>query len=171
MSDAVVFALDIGTYKIGVSGQILAKTTTAWCRLDDGVANLEGIEYSGTPAAGCFEVPAGQISSKFECGRSIKKLAEAIAEDLESERRISLGFEAPMWLPLEHEHSPNLSFFGPRFKEERRREWYLQAGAAATVKAISLGTMLRKHLSRRCGKVGFVTKPDPWSPKTIILFE
>lgn len=181
MTANVVFALDIGVYKIGASGQILAGTTAAWCRLDRGIADLSGIKYRGTTKIGAdtgeFVVPPGEEPSTVKCGRSIEKLADAIAEDLEEGRRVALGFEAPMWFPLKYSHEPKLRLFRHRFKAEKGkggeqgREWYLNSGAAATVKAISLGIMLREHLRCRYEEGHFATTPDARSPGTVTLFE
>jgi hypothetical protein len=167
-----VFALDIGVYGTGSSGQILSGTTAAWCRLERGITDIGSLIYGGTATFGQFAAPHDStLPFSCVCGRSIEKLAELIAADLSAGHRVALGFEAPMWLPLEHRHKPRLKLFGPRFQAEAGSEWYLQSGAAATLKAISLGVMLREHL-RDCHHLKKrTTHVDFWQPDTLLLFE
>ena len=168
----VVFALDIGVYRTGANGQILTSTTAGWSRLTRGVADFASIQHTGTPTCGHFvNFPNGGKSSTNFCGRSIQKLAELIAEDYLAGRRIALGFEAPMWLPLEERHRANLNLFSPRFPAEQGREWYLQSGAAASLKAISLGIMLREHLHELIGNTKTTTLFEYWKPGTVLMFE
>ena len=54
-----------------------------------------------------------------------------------------------MWFPVEHAHRAPLKLFAPRFEAERGAEWYVQSSAAATLKSISLGVLLREELRRR----------------------
>lgn len=103
--------------------------------------------------------------------RSIEKLADSIAQDVRNGYRVALGFEAPMWLPLEHRHKPRLKLFSPRFRAEERSEWYLQSGASATLKAISLGMMLREHLRESLSINRRTTDINHWKPNTLLLFE
>lgn len=170
--EGVVFALDIGVYKTGVNGQILTGTTAGWSRLTRGVADFDSIEYSGTPTYGQFTNSSdrGESSTSF-CGRSIEKLAELMAQDLRAGQRIALGFEAPMWLPFEERHRANMNLFAPRFAAEQGSEWYLQSGAAATLKSISLGAMLREHLRELVGSTKLATMVECWEPGTVLLFE
>ncbi len=143
----VSYALDIGVYDIGTRGQVLASTTAAWCRVPKGTPLLEQLRHSGTPDTSTFSVEnTGYV---FRSGRSIPGLAEAIAADLKRGWAVALGFEAPMWFPVEHEHRAQLKLFAPRFEAERGAEWYLQSGAAATLKSIALGILLREEL-RAC---------------------
>jgi hypothetical protein len=107
----------------------------------------------------------------WQCGRSILQLASAIAKDLEMGHLVSLGFEAPMWFPVRRSHSANLKLFAPRFRAERGSEWYLQSGAAATLKAISAGTMLLSLIQADSPRVRLTTAPDSIAPGTIGLFE
>ncbi|MGD0489669.1 MAG: hypothetical protein ABSB94_21115 [Syntrophorhabdales bacterium] len=169
---SVVFALDIGVYRTGANGQILSGTTAAWSRLTRGVADFDCIKHSGTPTYGQFTDSSdlGESSTSL-CGRSMEKLAELMADDLRGGRRVALGFEAPMWLPLEERHRANLNLFAPRFTAERGSEWYLQSGAAATLKAISLGVMLRNRLRELVGTAKRTTLVKYWQPGTIFLFE
>jgi hypothetical protein len=149
----IVYALDIGVYHTGENEEILNRSTAAWCRLDGGIAELS------------------EIISRASFGKSIPELAAHIANDLSANRHVSLGFEAPMWLPLEHEHKPQFRLFGPRFDEEEGAEWYKQSGAAATLKAISLGVMLRECLNSRMKGMSRTTDPNQRQSKPLNLFE
>lgn len=166
-SDAI-YALDIGVYNVGVEGQVLATSTAAWCRVGVGTPEFGSLRYSGTPDHG--EIRSGETSS-WRCGRNMEHLAEAIAADLHNGARVALGFEAPMWLPLGREHRPNFELFAPRFAKEKGHAWYLQAGAAATSKAIGLGVMVFSTLLNQCSGLACATNCAEWQGKTLMLFE
>lgn len=167
----VAYALDIGVYETGQDGQILSRTTAAWCRVDSGSSNFQVLRYSGNPSQGSFLAP-GALKNAYTCGRSIETLAELIAKDLHAERLVALGFEAPMWLPLEYQHRPRLNLFRARFPVEQGFEWYLQSGAAATMKSIALGTMLREHIKKAASRPPqFSTAPSDTTPGGLVLFE
>ena len=148
----VVYALDIGVYRTGIQGQVLSETTAAWCRVTKGITAFDALRYSGTPCTGIFNChsEADPVeSSGFRCGRSLPLLAESLTGDLEEGRQVALGFEAPMWLPLAFNEAPSLTLFSPRFSAEATHRWYLQSGAAATVKSISLGIPLLEMVRSR----------------------
>lgn len=42
------YAVDVGVYNVGAKGQILASTTTAWARADEGTSSFDGIKYAGS---------------------------------------------------------------------------------------------------------------------------
>jgi hypothetical protein len=98
-----------------------------------------------------------------------------MANDLKQDRPVALGFEAPMWFPIYGEHRHSLSLFTPRFPEESGHEWYLQAGAAATLKAASLGCLLFSRLAAQdvlLEQVELSTDPGSQkTPGTLVLFE
>lgn len=171
-----VYALDIGVYKTrNDSEQVLAKTTAAWARLSEGVNSFQRLEYEGNPTEGRF-YRSGDPSSThppIACGRSIPKLSEAIARDMSEENLVALGFEAPMWFPVKHKHHAGLDLFQPRVEEEGSiYRWYHQSGAAATLKATSLGILLLKDLERRLSKsIRLTTRVEGWKPSTLILYE
>lgn len=169
-ADPIVYALDIGVYNLGARSQVLSSTTTAWCRLPVPATSLAGVVYSGTPAGGQFQFPDGPSAA---CGRSIEQLARLMANDIKEGRSLALGFEAPMWFPTQREHSQSLSLFSPRFPEESGHEWYLQAGAAATLKAASLGCLLFSQVEGLSVRLEPSTEPDSWRTRnvTLILFE
>jgi len=76
-----------------------------------------------------------------------------------------------MWLPLEHRHRPQLKLFGPRFEAERGSEWYLQSGAAATMKSMALGVLLREHLRSELGHLPTITSSAGDRSTALIVFE
>lgn len=128
----IAYGIDIGVYYHGLKGQVLADTTFAWARADSSVKLI-------------FD----EASSKFSfdgdsiTGRDIRTLQTAIRNDLSLGSSIAIGIEAPMWQPAPR-HVPQGAFelFEPRFAEEQDYRWYLQSGAAATVKALSIGSLL-----------------------------
>jgi hypothetical protein len=166
-SSDVIYALDIGVYNLGEKGQVLSSTTAVWCRVDAGAAEFRSLRYSGTPDQG--GILTGETAS-WRSGRKMEHLAEAIAADLHNGARVALGFEAPMWLPLERAHRSG-RLFAPRFEEEKGHEWYLQAGAAATVKAIGLGVMVFSTLLEQYPSLACTTDCSEWQGKTLMLFE
>jgi hypothetical protein len=169
-TDPVVYGLDIGVYNIGARAQVLSSTTTAWCRFPCPPTSLNGLTYSGTQAGGSLKLSGGWSAT---CGRSVEELAKAMTTDFNEGKSIALGFEAPMWFPVQREHSKSLSLFSPRFSEEARHEWYLQAGAAATLKAASLGCLLLSQIERAGVRLAPSTDPDSWRHQngSLILFE
>jgi hypothetical protein len=94
-----------------------------------------------------------------------------ITADIEAGFSVSIGLEAPMWFPIEREEHAGLKLFKPRFREEGGSEWYLQSGAAATIKAISIGTMLIDLLVSKLPEAKFTTAPSSEPNGTIILYE
>jgi hypothetical protein len=143
----------------------------AWCRVDSNVSDFESLAHRGDATRGKFAT-SPEPADEYHCGRSIEKLAELVASDLRAARTVALGFEAPMWLPLEHEHQPRLNLFGPRFPAEKGFEWYLQSGAAASLKAIALGVMLREHLKRSLSQCqAAATTLDGRTAGRLVLFE
>lgn len=78
-----------------------------------------------------------------------------------------------MWFPTRRRHSASMSLFAPRFHREQGREWYLQSGASATLKACSLGVLLFNQLRQRVAITRMSTCPSDWtsSRNTLTLFE
>jgi hypothetical protein len=162
------YAVDVGVYNVGAKGQILASTTTAWARADEGTCSFDGIKYSGSCEEGTF---VDSTQRTFGCGRNIRRLVDRIAADIEGGLSISLGLEAPMWFPISWEHCANRRLFEPRCDDERDNPWYLQAGAAATVKAASIGATLVRLLTSKQPAVKLTTDPSSAAPQTIVLYE
>ena len=152
MDDEVVYGVDIGVYHVTHQGEPKSSTTFAWCRL----ANLE--ESS---------------TERSQKGKSLAELAENIRSDLDSQRRIALGFEAPMWLPAGRvETLVEHPVFEPRFGAEKQPYlWYAQAGAAASIKALVLGSMLFEEIGpERLTKT--TTQIETWREDSgILLYE
>ena len=83
-------------------------------------------------------------------------LASRIAEDLRAGAGVALGFEAPMRTPAPSVLPDQGNLFKHRFDpQERRYEWYLQSGAAATMKALTLGKILISQLVRLGAEADF----------------
>jgi len=162
------YAVDIGVYNLGAKKQILSSTTMAWARSVEGARSLDGITHSGSCEVGAF---CDADRRSWNCGRSISQLVDRIAADVESRFSVSLGLEAPMWFPIRREECANLQLFKPRFDTESGREWYLQSGAAATLKAVSIGVMLVGLLTSKQPEVRLTTNPSSVADHTIVLYE
>ena len=152
-AETAIYGVDIGVYYFGATGQPTSSTTFAWCRLT---------KWEDRPF----------LHSRS--GISLTELAEQISEDLASRVSVAIGFEAPMWIPAvtatKHLHGP---LFEPRFPAEEKHQWYLQSGAAASLKAVALGYSLFTSL-RRLGVEGITTTtvPSEWATEAeILLFE
>ena len=167
----VVYALDIGVYNLDLSNEVDSSTTAAWCRLTETPKSL----YNDVDYLGC---PPDYIEISFPdgcqalCGRHIGVLANHISSDIAAGNAVALGFEAPMWFPLTLDADSHKLFY-PRFPVERGHEWYIQAGAAATVKAISLGILLFRLISKETTITQISRNPHCWttSPSSLTLFE
>jgi hypothetical protein len=166
MTREVVYALDIGVYNLNAAGHVLASTTTAWACVSESVPTL-ALSYTGSCAMGAFRDSDGRT---WPCGRSLDVLARAIVRDVEAGHRVALGFEAPMWFPTRHAARPGLTTFAARFETERGSEWYLQSGAAATLKAIGLGIMLFSAIVAQRDKQRFSTRSNDLDG-AILLYE
>lgn len=173
-TDIVVYTLDIGVYNTGAAGQVLATTTAAWCRLESGVATFDGLQHERGEGRdiGRFAAGAGDEFT-CKCGRNIARLRSEVLADLQAGRKVAMGFEAPMWLPIAEVEQPNHCLFPPRFPAERGREWYLQSGAAATVKAIPLGKGIIPHVAQAVPPLCTTTQvaAESWHSNTLLLFE
>lgn len=162
-SNATVFAVDVGVYISGAEGIPLHGTTFAWAKrrlpLTAGVSGQEPLPVRTNWTAD---------------SHNIRVLVDMMVSAFESGQRVALGFEAPMWLPL-FRLLPSQSFrlFQPRFEQERSREWYLQAGAAATTKGMSFAALLLSLLRERTKISQITTDRRRWmeSPSTVLLFE
>lgn len=166
----VSYALDIGVYNVGARGQMLTSTTAAWCRVPEGSARLDAVTRERGIDDGTLVSLDG--TSRYRAGRSIPRLARAIATDLRAGHAVALGLEAPMWIPLTERHRARLKLFRPRFEVEAGAEWYLQSGAAATLKAISLGRLLRAELGSLLGnQFPLLTTDHGVTERALVLYE
>lgn len=112
----VVYCIDVGMVRVGPRGG-LRDTSFAWGR-------------------------APMIQDAPWCSYiSLESLRGFLLADLLAGRRVALGIEAPMWIPLVGAVAqPGVAWdlFGPRFAAEAKHEWYLQSGAQAAVRALQL---------------------------------
>ena len=158
MNDLTIFGVDIGVYLLGKNGRPTDRTTFAWSSVP-------------TPPDP-LETAAGSASARDP--HSIAALARAVTTALKAGRRVAIGFEAPMWLPI-HSAVPDGEFrlFAPRFPKEKEREWYLQSGAAATLKAVGIGTLLFSDIVRQEVTPALTTNAARWrqSEGAILVFE
>jgi hypothetical protein len=161
------YAVDIGMYHVGGKGQMCSDTTTAWARSGEGTPSFNDITYSGS----CDEGTFAKSTQRWSCGRSISRLVDRIAADIDAGCSVSLGLEAPMWFPIGLEQCANLQLFKPRCEDERGSEWYVQSGAAATVKAVSIAAMLVNLLTSKQPGVKLTTDPRSGADGTITLYE
>lgn len=171
-SAAVVYSLDIGVYFTTRAGTPGARTKAAWARLDHWPGDL-GAVRAGKRAGTALEL-ISESGRSIETDCDIPRLASRIVADLGARRWVALGFEAPMWFPV-YAAGPGSGdpLFPCRCKEERTREWYLQSGAAATLKAIGLGTWLFSLLYQERPGLQFTTDPAEWKQRSerMLLFE
>jgi hypothetical protein len=161
------YAVDIGMYHVGAKGQMCADTTTAWARSGEGTPSFNDITYSGSCDEGAF----AKSTQRWSCGRSISRLVDRIAADIDAGCSVSLGLEAPMWFPIGLKQCANLQLFNPRCDDERGSECYVQSGAAATVKAISIAAMLVNLLTSKQPGVKLTTDPSSGADGAITLYE
>jgi hypothetical protein len=162
------YAVDIGVYNVGAKGQILSTTATAWARSGEGTCSpFHGVTYKGSCDEGIFATRGQQWS----CGRNISRLVDYMAADIEAGFSVSVGIEAPMWFPIGLEHRASLQLFKPRFDEERGSEWYVQSGAAATVKAVSIAAMFMDLLISKQPGIRLTTDPASAGEGTLALYE
>ncbi|MDA7918244.1 hypothetical protein N9B20_01145 [Mariniblastus sp.] len=155
---AIAYGIDIGVYRHTQAGTVrgVSQSTFAWARAESDVA----MSYD----SGRFE-----FKNSFQVGRNFADLADLIQNDVLQNKRIAIGIEAPMWQPSPDEiPQGEFSLFEPRFACERGCEWYLQSGASATVKAISIGKLLLS-LANLGEKTTFSTYVSQSSD--IVLFE
>ena len=93
--------------------------------------------------------------------KDINKLADAIRADLQSGLSISLGFEAPLFIPIPS-NAGNLS----RARcGEKDRPWSAQAGLAVATLAVHQVAWLLKDLSDLKRMCLLSTEPEDWPPK------
>jgi len=143
----VIYGIDVGCIYVGAAGQILARTTFAWARIDHWPE----------------EVPHANINQ-----RDIRVLSSLLREDLNNKRRVAIGVEAPMWIPVIAELQPRQHVFQQRCEGEHPYEWYLQAGAQASVKAVTLCCLLFQQAGV---PVRLTTDSHFWSPSLSLCFE
>src|SRR5690606_14658582 len=126
----ISYGMDIGIYRLGRQGQVLASTTFAWAR-NEGSSSL------------VYEKAAYRARGEIVGGSDARELATRIRQDITAGHRVAIGIEAPMWQP-----SPiavdgtSFDLFPLRFETERGYAWYLQSGASALARALSTGRLV-----------------------------
>lgn len=171
-SMAVVYSLDIGVYFVTRAGQPASRTKAAWARLNHWPGDLAAVR-AGARSGTALELTS-ESGRPIDTDRDLLGLASRLLADLGAQRWVALGFEAPMWFPVYTAGpTPGDPLFPCRCEEERTREWYLQSGAAATLKAIGLGTWLFSLLHDELPDLRFTTEPEEWRrrPERLLLFE
>ena len=112
----------------------MTSTTFAWARA------LSDVSVTLSPDG---ENTSFAFAGNYSTGRDIRTLAKAISADVHSGKKIAVGLEAPMWQPAPTNCGDSqFELFRIRFPQERGCAWYLQSGAAATLKALSIGRLL-----------------------------
>jgi hypothetical protein len=162
------YALDIGIYTLRRDGAPTAGSSAAWACALAGCEDFAAIRHGGTRGQHELAIGGTQVARS---GRSIPQLAERIGEDLLSPGGVALGFEAPMWLPIRRGSlGARERLFAPRFDAEGGREWYLQSGAAASLKAIALGVMLLSAVLETHPCIRLSTAAEDASAGSIVFY-
>lgn len=159
----VAYGIDVGMYEHGTKGTVNSNTTFAWARVTHGVElhRDDNGDYS-------FE------GADIVFGQDIRELAKLLSHDIResisSRCRVAIGMEAPMWQPTPRRLPPGaFDLFPLRFAQEAGYWWYLQSGASATVRALSIGRLLFSLLDIPRELTQFATLPTRSSG--IELFE
>ncbi len=132
----VAYGIDVGMYEHGIKGAVNSNTTFAWARV------AHGVELHRDDNGDCsFE------GEEITSGRDIRELAKLLSRDIResvrSNLRVAIGMEAPMWQPTPSRLPDGIfDLFPLRFEQESGYWWYMQSGASATVRALSIGRLL-----------------------------
>ncbi|WP_411343155.1 hypothetical protein ACE3MZ_16080 [Paenibacillus sp. WLX1005] len=103
-------------------------------------------------------------NKSYKCDSDINVLVKQIIECLEDNKKIAIGFEAPMWTYYDT--------VTPRFKEEKPSHlWYTSAGAASHVMAKIFGLQIFNKLSSEYPNFKVTTNINNWVNGTIFLYE
>jgi hypothetical protein len=89
---------------------------------------------------------AGQSSTWRESDSSIENLATSVAESLDAGDPVALGFECPLFVPIDTD--PNL--LGCARKGEGMRPWSANAGAASLATGLVQVPWLLRSIRERC---------------------
>lgn len=155
----IAYGIDIGVYRHSAQSRVNGHTTFAWARTGDDVT----LTYINEHSRFCF-------CGNPKTGSDIRELGGLISKDLAAGSKIAIGMEAPMWQPTPM-HLPDGAFqlFAGRFAEEKEFGWYKQSGAAATVKAISIGVLLFSLVEFPDRAISFGVNPE--ADQDVTLFE
>lgn len=87
-------------------------------------------------------------------GRDIDRLVEQLAEDLEADHFVALGFEAPLWIPK----PASAAEIGKGRVGEGNRAWSASAGSSVLAYSIQQSTYVLWRLANLVSRVTF--RPD-----------
>lgn len=132
-----IYGVDIAQYQVGPNGNQIGRCKWAWARLNC--------------ASGALVQLQPMDPRMITTGGNLGDFVTALEDDIKNGVAVSLGFEAPMWIPAPVELPESGLLFRQRFTQEAGRQWYLQAGAAATVKALAFAKLIFKALLARIG--------------------
>jgi hypothetical protein len=91
-------------------------------------------------------------------GRDLDELCDRLIDDLVSERRVALGFEAPLWVPL----AKTTSELGQQRPGEGTRSWGAGAGAAVLACALQQSVYVLRRISAGVGSTRVTVDPTVW---------
>lgn len=132
----VAYGIDVGMYEHGTKGVVNSNTTFAWGRV------THGVELQRDDNGDCSFTGA-EITTGQDIRDLARQLSIDIRESIRGNLRVAIGMEAPMWQPASHRlPAGQFDLFPLRFEQESGYWWYLQSGASATVRALSIGRLL-----------------------------
>ncbi|MGV7117238.1 hypothetical protein [Paenibacillus kyungheensis] len=161
-NDIVVFGVDVGT-------------ESAWIEIDSPPGNLS--KYS-VISKNKKEV-MNYKNKSYNIGTNIDELVDNIVKAMSNNKKVAIGFEAPMWTFSYTKNFSLRDIFKERFTEEKNHNhknkkthflWYVSAGASAHTMALPLGVAIFAKL-KDILEVKITTNPDKWTNDTILLFE
>ncbi|MEQ9305497.1 MAG: hypothetical protein RJQ14_16420, partial [Marinoscillum sp.] len=153
----IAYGIDIGMYRHDEKHEIDDSTTLAWARVKT-TAKLVSSKENGETV---YHI---DTTDDYMSGNDMRKLVDQICVDLNSQKRIAIGMEAPMWQPVPESNAGTVfDLFPARFAAEDReinkqnRRWYKFGGATSSVKAISIGYMLFNDIKDAIKKKSITT--------------
>lgn len=167
----IVYGIDIGVYRTGVMRQIRRSATSfAWVRVDS--------------SPGAFDVVYTQQQNQMQLtngctytyGQDINDLCQHVVADIGHDR-VAIGMEAPMWFPIfsaADAQSASFALFSTRFAQEHGLGWWMQSGAAAKVKAMSIGYTVLNYVCSNAPQsqnIPFSLDISDWQTGGILLYE
>lgn len=167
----IVYGLDIGVYHTGVQSQVRRSDTSfAWARVDS--------------SPGAFDVGYTQQQNRMQlnngcsytCGQDINDFCQHVVADIGHDR-VAIGMEAPMWFPIFSAaavQSASFALFSTRFAQEQGLGWWMQSGAAAKVKAMSIGYTVLSYICNNAPQTqntALSLDISHWQAGGILLYE
>ncbi len=152
----MIYGVDIAQYHVGPNRNQIGRRKWAWARLECASGALVQLQT---------------MDPMITTGLNLGDLMTALEGDIKNEAAVSLGFEAPMWIPAPVELPEAGRLFRARCTQEAGREWYLQSGAAATVKALTFAKIIFTRLRAQFPNLHLSTSPAVPPKDTLTLFE